>query len=510
MVKQGRAYGNLHAERRNTLLLLALIAAAGATLRVCELGRESIWLDEATSIARAQTSLPTMVSVLASEDVHPPLYFTLLHLWIRVFGTSESSVRLISVIAGVLAVPVIFELASRLFDAETGLFSALLLAVSRFHVELSQEARSNAVLMLLTLSLIYTLVRALRTRDTRYFIANAAVSILLVYTHYFGLLIVVVQNLYFSLGWSRYKQVLSQWILSQGAVAVAYSPWLWAALSQVMARKQGVGAHAMAPTMATLIAIVREFNGITVSSWPFLEALVVLLVVLGMFMVTQRRGRFEWRAPLRSAESYTYLVSLEKLEHVLLLTLWLLVPILFTFALSRLIPVLETRSFIVVLPAMLILAGKGIRNIRPRSVQALVVVVLLLARTNDFRGYFGVVNKEQWREVASYVDANARAGDLILFNAPFTQEPFDYYAQTPDHILLRQPFLPGNPNTDESVVEKLRPLVAGHRRFWLILSHSRDPDELTKRTLSESYSQVDEQQYLGINLSLFEVDDGQR
>lgn len=501
--------------QRSALFLMVLVTTIAAVLRIYELGTESIWLDEATSVVRAQTRLPKMVSYLASRDVHPPLYFAILHLWTRAFGMSESSVRSISVLAGILAVPVIFGLASRLFDPETGLFSALLLAISQFHIEFSQEARSNALLMLLTLFLMYSLIRALKTRRTRYFIANAVVGTLLAYTHYFGLLMIVVQNLYFLLGWNRHKRMLTQWILGQGSVVIVYVPWLWAILSQIAARShQGVGLHAMPPTMGALVAIVRDFNGTTVSSWPFLEALMLLLTLLGVFTVGQRRGRFEWRHPLSSAESFMYVVSLKKLEHVLLLILWFLVPILLTFTFSHFISVLEIRSFIILLPAILMLAARGIRNIRPRSMQTLILLVLIFTNTyellrSDQYGYFGVTNKEQWREVAQFVDTNAQPGDVVLFEAPYVQKPFDYYSQITDNVLPRQPgFLRGESKLNDTL-ENLLPLVAEHRRVWLISSHSRDTDGSIQKTLRESYIEVYQQQYVGIDLALFEVDGGE-
>jgi len=64
------------------------------------------------------------VQAAAAADVHPPFYYVLLHYWITVFGTSESAVRLLSALFGVLAIPMIYLVSRQLFDKEAGLVDA--------------------------------------------------------------------------------------------------------------------------------------------------------------------------------------------------------------------------------------------------------------------------------------------------------------------------------------------------------------------------------------------------
>src|SRR5438445_7581572 len=127
-------------QKRIVLLALVLIVSTGALLRIVKLGSESLWLDEAYSIYTSQESLPEIVQE-ASRDVHPPLYYFALHYWLKFFVDTESAARSLSVVFGVIAIPLIYGLASLLFDRMTGLFSATLLAWSHFNIEYSQEAR---------------------------------------------------------------------------------------------------------------------------------------------------------------------------------------------------------------------------------------------------------------------------------------------------------------------------------------------------------------------------------
>ena len=84
---------------------LALVALAAGILRFVGLARESIWLDEATSIIIARMNWSSVVA-WAAGDIHPPLYYLALHLWLGL-GDSEFSVRALSALYGALTVVIV-------------------------------------------------------------------------------------------------------------------------------------------------------------------------------------------------------------------------------------------------------------------------------------------------------------------------------------------------------------------------------------------------------------------
>ena len=117
-----------------TILLLAL------GLRAYRLDGQSLWNDEGTSVALAARSLG-QITQGAAADIHPPLYYYLLHFWQQAFGQSERAVRALSVLSGVLLVLVTYLLGRRLRGAAVGLLAAFLSAISTFQVYYSQETR---------------------------------------------------------------------------------------------------------------------------------------------------------------------------------------------------------------------------------------------------------------------------------------------------------------------------------------------------------------------------------
>lgn len=113
------------------------------------------------SIVVAKTSLPAIVSA-AAQDVHPPLYYFLLHYWMLAFGESDVAVRFLSAIFGILGMPMGYLVGRDLFDKEVGLIGAFIIAVSPHNVYYSQEARMYSLLVLLTLLSMYFFILLVR------------------------------------------------------------------------------------------------------------------------------------------------------------------------------------------------------------------------------------------------------------------------------------------------------------------------------------------------------------
>ena len=133
-------------------------------LRLLELTSHSLWLDEGLSLRTAQPesiggfvrNLPDM----GPGQLTQPLYFFLLHLWIKVTGSGDASLRLLSALLGTAAVGVVATTAAQAFGRRHALWTAAFLATSGFAVYYSQEIRPYALLMLLTALLLWAYTRA--------------------------------------------------------------------------------------------------------------------------------------------------------------------------------------------------------------------------------------------------------------------------------------------------------------------------------------------------------------
>jgi len=238
------------AGRKITTYGIALlgIVLIGAFLRVYHLGTQSIWFDEAFSVWISSLTLPQMVQATAA-DVHPPLYYFLLHYWIIVFGTSESTVRLLSVLFGVLAIPMIYVVGRQLFNKETGLVGALILALSSFNIYYSQETRMYSLMALLALLSMYFFWRFLRQSNLVSSVGYVLSTTLLVYTHYYSWFVVIAQNIYVVtlLLLSKHRAYrLRDWAVLQAIVVALFVPWM-VVLIQLISHRIATGSNLAPP-----------------------------------------------------------------------------------------------------------------------------------------------------------------------------------------------------------------------------------------------------------------------
>jgi uncharacterized membrane protein len=95
-------------------------------------------------------------------DIHPPLYYALLQIWVALVGKSDVAIRLLSALIGTATIPVLYALARRLFDeTRVAIFAAGVIALAPFHIYYSQEARMYGLVTLLGLASVYFFVELL-------------------------------------------------------------------------------------------------------------------------------------------------------------------------------------------------------------------------------------------------------------------------------------------------------------------------------------------------------------
>ena len=91
---------------------------------------------------------------LTAQDIHPPLYYALLHAWAALLGTGPAALRLLSLVVGVLTIPLLYLVARRMLSTRAALLAALLLTISPLHVYYSQEVRMYGLVALLSVGVL--------------------------------------------------------------------------------------------------------------------------------------------------------------------------------------------------------------------------------------------------------------------------------------------------------------------------------------------------------------------
>ncbi|HKP37487.1 MAG TPA: glycosyltransferase family 39 protein [Pyrinomonadaceae bacterium] len=216
-------------ERYSRASILAFVAVTliFVCARVWRLTAACLWFDEIFSVHAAEHSWSGLVKFVAADIIHPPFFYALLKVWMAIGGQSVLWMRLLPVLFGVAAIfP--FALLCRelkLKPGETNL-ALLLMAVSGFQIKYAQILRMYTLLLFLSLFSIWLFLRFVRaqTGSRRELWALTAINLLLVYTHYYGWVLVGLECLIVLFSQRR---ALVSFLISTGACVLAYVPWIY-------------------------------------------------------------------------------------------------------------------------------------------------------------------------------------------------------------------------------------------------------------------------------------------
>jgi mannosyltransferase len=459
---------------RPRAILIAVVAAALA-LRWFDLGGESLWLDEGVAVRLA--SLPVHQTVAATAaGLHPPLFFSLLHVVISLVGRSESAARALSALAGTLAVLLLGWIGMRLHGAFVGLGAASLLALSPLAIHYAQDATPYALYMGLALASYFYFLRWLERHravdGTGYVLATAA----LLYTHDTAWFVLAAQWTTFGLALVRAPaprtRIALRWGLLQVAVLALYAPWVSILVQQMWAVKKDFWIQA--PTLRTLGGTLLDYAGT-----PWMLAVLALGALAGLVLVKARDGE----QPNAAAPP------------VLILAPWLVVPVAGPFLASFVFaPIFITRVTLAALPALYLLAMRGVSALRGPGWRAACTALLLVGTAQPLVSYYREPNKERWREAVSDLQTGAAPGDLVLVHAGYCKASVvDYYLRRRDLEVV--PFPDGHSAVGAADVAELERRIAGRHRVWLFRSHDGEESAIIRETLARALPRDRERDY---------------
>ncbi len=444
---------------------LLLIILLGTALRFFHLGAQSLWYDEAFSLASADRLSLGQLLTNQGGDIHPPLYYLLLRIWIRVIGINDFTTRMISLWAGVLTIPLIYVTGRKLFDHPTGLWAALFFAVFPFHIYFAQEARMYTLLTLLTILSLWLFLQAIEGGRPLVWAAYWLCLVFGVYTHYFFAFVILVYYLYLILNWRKYRHLWLSMIITGGLLIPVFLTQAVIVLQKfatVLAPSYWLGRPHPLAFFTTLYFFVVSY---TVPIWLNPIGLFILLAILVVGLYEQLR--------MRGRDSY--------LSHRLLLVLGAFLPIVIVLIISQFKPIFLERTLISCTPFLVLLLADRVRTSRWHSpIPYLSLVLAIVVVISLYRYYFDpTTRKPPLREAAQQVAASFRPEDMVLHTSVGSFLPFLFYEPPSEHYLLwgdPDPHLPASAYEAFGGRIVSREIIDGQRRLWLVvmLDHSTE------------------------------------
>lgn len=412
-----------------TKFALVAISGLGLALRLVQLDAQPLWWDEGYSVFFATRALPTLLARTAI-DIHPPLYYVLLRTWMLAFGPSAPALRLLSVVIGVAAIPLVFNIARALFNTRVGLVSASLVAIAPLHIYYSQELRMYGLVTLLALASIALQLKILNTARAQPSLQIGAaglgatfayilVTALALYTQYFAVFFIAAEIavvLYLKYR-ARWKIKLRAWTIAWGAVGVVYLPWLLYAgpkLFVYVTNKVGIEQYARLDPISYLVQHFVAFSIGHVSDWMWLAWGAVGVCALALLGLAASR---RWQSGQGNSQFVIY-NSLAAIYLCVPLALGFLVNLVYPFH-----PLRYERLLLFALPFFLIYVACGVLAVweRERGVGIVTSGVFVVMCALSLYDFYTVARypDEDYRPLIQEMERVAAENDLVYAFYPW-------------------------------------------------------------------------------------------
>ncbi len=199
---------------KKRLPIFSAVALLAIFLRWLQLGSASFFFDEFYNVWASKMSLAGMRKEQLAGDPPPPLFFYYLVArgWYS-FGTGEVWTRSLSAVAGLFTVLLVYLAARELFSSKAGLWAAAFTAASPLLVWYSRFNTYYSFLIMVSALSFWLLLRASKRGGLINWAAYTAAATALLFTYFFGVILIVAGWLVYFLISSR--KSLASWMMSQ-------------------------------------------------------------------------------------------------------------------------------------------------------------------------------------------------------------------------------------------------------------------------------------------------------
>ena len=479
------------------LIPIILILLISLSLYLCQLGNESLWIDEVLSIARAEKS-----PFGNNFNLNRPLYFILLHYWMQ-FGSSEAWLRGLSVLFALGSIFLTYLLGCRLYSKTTGLIAALLLTLSPLAINHSQEVRMYMMSTCICLAGSLVLTYVFETPNLFNVSSWLSLRFLAVLTTPINILMLAPDLLL--LGYQlrhqfRRLKVLQNWFWLLGILLIPTVLILVDVIPPMINFLKGKTGTIPPPGIIAFVGGLTKFTVWPLTSpWEglawfydhflnFYAAILICLLIIALFN-KQTSIKHLWPA------------------------LWGFLPLVAIFLVSQVVTSLwgVERYLIVAAPYILLLLAEGFVRVfqKQRRVAFLIIVVYAIAVSGALVHYYTTAQREDWRGVAQTIILKEKPQDAIaIFPKSFLPVLGYYYEDSGSALIYPIETFSGNQTIDKEDIEQaLLSLPSENSRLWLVLrlynfSIFQQQRQIFQAVIEEQYQIQKHEQFAGIDLYL--------
>ena len=263
----------------------------------------SAYFDEGYSAYLANQGVLAMAGYTAL-DVHPPLYYALLHFWQSIVGSGVAQLRMLSVIFAWITIVFGFLTVRRWFGHRAAWLAVLFMALSPLFIRYGAAMRMYTLALAITFAATYVLLRAVAERDTRkkWWIIYGILVSAGMWTNYFTALVWVTHLIWLLYEYRSNKKLMRRWTQAIVGAIILYLPWLpWLVFRYGEIQVNGFWIKPISlDTLASTVTQSLVFRtSADTTSWL---AIGVILLVTGLALAggnAYKRVKKQQQAPLR-------------------------------------------------------------------------------------------------------------------------------------------------------------------------------------------------------------------
>ena len=388
--------------RRIDQVALLVLVSSSIVLRFWT--RSPMWLDEALTVHIAGLPAGQIAGALR-HDGHPPLYYFLLHAWMKVFGTSDLAIRSLAGVFGVLFLPLMWVAGRRLGGRTVAWSGVVLVAWLPYALRYSTENRMYSLVMVLALAAWLLADRALSHPRPLNLVGLTLCTSALLWTHYWALWLGSAAALCLIVRVVRRRRTgapdevrATLWVLGAMAIgAASFIPWVPTLLYQSVHTGTPWGARSF-PT-SVIVSSIGDLGGGQRSDQVVCGMVIALVILIGLFAaaVDSRHLSVDLRT------------QVEARRPMILAALTLLIAVITMMATNA---AFQSRYNAVWLPFALLVGALGLATFRgPWVTRGVLAAVVVFSASGAVRNV--ITHRTQARDAAAAIAAHGRPGDVV-------------------------------------------------------------------------------------------------
>lgn len=264
--------------------------------------RSSVWFDESYSAYLVRGNFSEIYD-LTAQDVHPPMYYFALKMWTSIFGTTDVSMRFLSVFFGLLAIVFIFQLLKKMFGIKAASLGTIFVSISPMFIRYAQEIRMYTMVFLIVILATYCLILALENGKNKaaikYWVLYGLLLSLGMWTHYFVVfawlshVYIIVKHFGGIKKIIKNKIIVKRLVLVYGLAVLLYIPWLPVFVRQVLFVENSFWIPPVSfESISDLVSSILFFNkGADVYSWGWAFGTALISVFILIFKDVAKKNK---------------------------------------------------------------------------------------------------------------------------------------------------------------------------------------------------------------------------